>query len=385
MSWWKQVALSIVVLAAAAVAWAMFFPGAQQVLARWGMDWAVAATAPDKAERRNGGGANGGGAGQPMVVTAAVTTETINDRLSALGTGRAKSSVVVKPYSTGRLTEISVTSGTRVDVGTVIARLDSDTEEIAVDRAKIALEDAKAALERVNALRSTNTATAVQLKQAQLAEQNAELDLRDRELALERRAIVAPIAGIVGILPINAGNYITTDTAVATIDDRSTIIVDFWVPERFADQIRVGAPLTASPIAHAASIFEGTVSAVDNRIDEASRTLRVRADIPNGEDRLRAGMSFEVTMKFPGDTYPAVNPLAVQWGSEGAFIWSIVDGRAKRVPVRVIQRNTDTVLVDAPLASGELVVTEGVQSVSEGSEVKIAGRENEQPVEADGS
>ncbi len=83
MSWWKQVALSIVVLAAAAVAWAMFFPGAQQVLARWGMDWAVAATAPDKAERRNGGGANSGGAGQPMVVTAAVTTETINDRLSA--------------------------------------------------------------------------------------------------------------------------------------------------------------------------------------------------------------------------------------------------------------------------------------------------------------
>jgi hypothetical protein len=111
----------------------------------------------------------------------------------------------------------------------------------------------------------------------------------------------------------------------------------------------------------------------------------VRADIPNGEDRLRAGMSFEVTMKFPGDTYPAVNPLAVQWGSEGAFIWSIVDGRAKRVPVRVIQRNTDTVLVDAPLTSGELVVTEGVQSVSEGSEVKIAGRENEQQVEADGS
>ena len=52
-------------------------------------------------------------------------------------------------------------------------------------------------------------------------------------------------------------------------------------------------------------------------------------------------------MKFPGDTYPAVNPLAIQWGSDGAFVWAVEDGKAKRVPVRIIQRNTETVLVDA--------------------------------------
>ena len=146
--------------------------------------------------------------------------------------------------------------------------------------------------------------------------------LRDRELALERRAIMAPIAGIVGILPINAGNYVTTDSEVATIEDRSSIIVDFWVPERYVTVVKVGAPLTATPIANPGAVFEGTVSAVDNRLDEASRTLRVRADIANPDDRLRAGMSFQVSMRFPGDTYPAVNPLAVQWGSDGAFVWT---------------------------------------------------------------
>ena len=65
---------------------------------------------------------------------------------------------------------------------------------------------------RVTALRSTNTATAVQMTEAELAVENARLAVRDAELALERRAIVAPIAGIVGILPVEAGNYVTTDT-----------------------------------------------------------------------------------------------------------------------------------------------------------------------------
>ena len=84
-------------------------------------------------------------------------------------------------------------------------------------------------------------------------------------------------------------------------------------------------------------------------------------------------MSFRVSMQFAGDTYPAVSPLAVLWGSDGAFVWTVTDGRIKRVPVRVIQRNTELVLIDAPIAIGEMVVTEGVQSVREGSEVRIAG------------
>ena len=84
---------------------------------------------------------------------------TINDKLSAIGTGRANNSVTVKPYTSGRLTKIEVISGRRVEVGTVIARLDSEVEEIALDRAKIALADAEAKLERVKSLRTSNTAT----------------------------------------------------------------------------------------------------------------------------------------------------------------------------------------------------------------------------------
>jgi len=77
-------------------------------------------------------------------------------------------------------------------------------------------------------------------------------------------------------------------------------------------------------------------------------------------------------MKFPGQTYPAVSPLAILWGSDGAYVWQIEDGKAKRVPVRIIQRNTETVLIDAEIDSGDMVVTEGTQSVSEGGAVRLA-------------
>src|SRR5690606_38122338 len=98
-----------------------------------------------------------------------------------------------------------------------------------------------------------------------------------------------------------AGNYVTSTSALATIDDRSSILVDFWVPERFAASVKVGGALSASSIASPKDVFQGTVSAVDNRVDEKSRTLWVQALIANPGDALRAGMAFEVTMKFPGD------------------------------------------------------------------------------------
>ncbi|RUU34012.1 MAG: efflux RND transporter periplasmic adaptor subunit [Mesorhizobium sp.] len=384
MATWKQIVFALVILVAAAAAWVRFFPGAPDVLARWGIDWVYAATPPTGAVDKAGQAGSGNAAGQRVTIVALpAAAAVINDRLQAIGTGRANASVTVNPYSSGRLVEFVVESGAHVEKGQVIATLDSDTEVIAQDRAKVALQDAQAKLVRVKSLRASNAATAVAVADAEVVLANAKLALRDAELALQRRSIVAPIAGVVGILPISAGNYVTSQSAVATLDDRSSILVEFWVPERFAAAVKVGAQLSATPIANPNKAYTGTVSAIDNHIDEASRTLLVKAKIANPADTLRAGMSFRITMKFPGDSYPAVSPLAIQWGSDGAYVWAVADGKAKRVAVRIIQRNTETVLIDAPIVSGDMVVTEGTQSVSEGGEVAIAGEE-QRAADADG-
>ncbi|RVC41773.1 biotin/lipoyl-binding protein, partial [Mesorhizobium sp. M4B.F.Ca.ET.088.02.2.1] len=146
MAAWKQIVFALVILVAAAAAWVRFFPGAHEVLARWGIEWADAATsaqttgAVDPARQASGRDSIRRPAN---VVAQPASTATINDRLQAIGTGRANASVTVNPYSSGRLVEFLVASGTRVDKGQVIATLDSDTEVIAEDRAKVGLQDAQ--------------------------------------------------------------------------------------------------------------------------------------------------------------------------------------------------------------------------------------------------
>jgi len=133
-----------------------------------------------------------------------------------------------------------------------------------------------------------------------------------------------------------------------------------------------GDIVTATPIATPGHPITGTVTAVDNRVDESSRTLRVQASIANTDDLLRAGMAFRISLNFTGAEVPAVSPLSIQWGADGAFVWIVRESKAARLPIRILQRNADAVLVEADLQPGDLVVTEGVQALRPGADVAIA-------------
>ncbi|ASY63665.1 Membrane fusion protein of RND family multidrug efflux pump [Sinorhizobium sojae CCBAU 05684] len=388
MRFWKQLAVSLVVLVVGGAAWIRFAPGAGETLAAIGVSHPlIDALSPPQGGDGGGGQGNGGrgqgGRGGPggaaLVVVKPAATAVANDRLNVIGSGEAIQSVTVTPAATGNLTQIIVRSGDRVEAGQVIARLDSDEQMIAAEQARLARDSAREKVERYRNLGSARVVTAVDVRDAEIALQAAELALNTAELDLKRRDIVAPSKGMVGIITVNIGDYVTTSTPIAVVDDRSEILVDFWVPERFASKIFVGQPVTASAIAQPGRPLDGVIHAIDNRLDQASRTLRVRARIENPDDMLRAGMSFSVTMAFDGDRYPTVDPLAIQWSSEGAYVWRIQGDKSERVPIRIIQRNSDTVLVEAKLAEGDRVVTEGVQRLRDGGTVRIAGEAPAEP------
>ena len=305
------------------------------------------------------------------VVVKPVSQKLINDRLSAIGTGRALATVAVTPWSSGVMDKIYVSAGMHVNVGDPVAKLDSDNEEIAVERAKVEVNDAELTMARTVKLRASNTATEVQELSAKLALDKARLALRDAELAADRRTIRAPVSGIVGILPVDAGNYVTSDTTIARIDNRDHILIDVWVPERFAPLIKIGQQVKATSIARPGEEFIGRISAIDNMIDEQSRTLRIRAEVDNASGVLQSGMSFSVSLAFPGDPYPAVDPLAIQWNAEGAYVWRVKNGVVEHVRVGIVQRNADSVLVTGALHQGDLVVTKGVQNLQDKSTVDI--------------
>lgn len=381
----RQILVSLVIVGAAAAAYVFLVPGAPQQLARLGINIPLAV--PAEAATGLGGGAQAqaggqgggqrfggggrGGARTMVVVTAPVVLATINDRLTAIGEGAAAHSVTVTSPAAGTLAELAVQPGQEVAAGAVIGRLDADAEQIAYDRAKLSFDDAKASLERTTSLSKASNATTVQVSAAQLAFSNADLELKNAELELKKRTISTPIAGTVGLFQVNPGNAVTAQSVVTTIEDTSHIRVSFWVPERYAGAISTGMPVTASAVALPGVTIAGEVSAVDNKIDPTSRTLQVEAQIPNDDSKLKPGMSFSVSMTFPGESFPSVDPLAIQWSSEGAYLWKYADKKVERVPVQIIQRNSDGVLVKAELTEGDQVVTQGVQQLSPGATVRL--------------
>ncbi|WP_323013339.1 efflux RND transporter periplasmic adaptor subunit [Devosia sp.] len=370
----RQFLASLALLFVAGFAWLFFVPGAPETLARVGI---VLPFGPaPQAEAARGGGPGGprfgGGAGRlSTVVTTEVVMATINDTLSAVGEGSPVRSVTVMAASAGTLAEVLVRPGQSVAAGDVIARFDAAGEQIDYNRAMLAATDAAATLGRVTGLANSNVVAGSALAAAELADANAQLALRNAELALERRTIASPIAGAIGLIRVTPGNYVGAQTAVTTIDDTSAILIDFWVPERYAAQIETGMAVSVSAIALPGRSFKGTISVIDNRIDPASRTLQVQAEIPNPDNALRAGMSFSVSLGFPGEVYPAVNPLAILWSAEGSYVWKYEDGKAVRVMAEIVQRNSDGVLVRADLEPGDAIITEGILQLSEGAPVRV--------------
>ena len=170
------------------------------------------------------------------------------------------------------------------------------------------------------------------------------------------------------------GDRITAQQALVTITDRSEIVIDFRVPERVIGKMSVGMPFLASPLGLRDVTLTGDITAIDTIVDRASRTLRVQGRVNNDNDQLLAGMAFSVSLSFPGATLLAADPLAVQWSSEGAFVWVVRDDKAARVPVIIRQRNSDQVLIEGDLKPGELVVIEGVQSLRPGTDVSVKSK-----------
>ena len=387
---WLQLLLSLIVIVVALGAGALVNGTANTLLANVGLrlplltasaDPAAPAAGPAAgqggAPRQGGGQGAGGapgsrGAGRTAVVVAQpVVIGTINNSLTAIGEGSAIQSVTVSSASGGTLVSVDVKPGDKVAAGARLATLDSGTQQNAYGRARLAAEDADATLARTQTLAKSSSVSVATLATAQLAADQARIALDDARLNLDQRTITTPVSGTVGLIKVTPGTLINAQTVVTTVEDSSQILVNFWVAERYSSQIVVLAPVAATSSALPGKTFTGVVSAIDNRIDPASRTLQVQATLPNPDGSIKSGMSFTVDMNFPGETFPSVDPLSIQWSNQGAYVWKIVDGKVKKGMVEIIQRNTDGVLVKGDVQPGDSVVTQGVLQLADNAAVRL--------------
>ena len=375
MSVIKQLLLALVLLFVGLVGAAVLVPAARPFADRIGLSaplerlGLISPVAEADAALPQGGGK---AAGATAVVATEPVPEQMNDEVVSVGSARAIRSVSVSSEVTGRLRTLHIASGDFVQAGAPLAELDDEAARIALDRANVVLADAQATASRLAALKATGASAGTAVQEAELALKTAELQQRDAAFILSQFHLTAPVSGWVGIWVADPGDQVSQNTELTRIEDRSTLIVDFRVPERVVQYLKVGGQVSASPLADPTATLTGTIKALDNRVDEASRTLRVQAEIENKDDAYRPGMAFRISVAIAGESHPSVDPLAIQWGSDGPYVWLVRDGKASREAIRILQRNATSVIVDLAARPGDLVVSEGVQALRPGAAVEVS-------------
>ena len=318
------------------------------------------------------GARSGGGAAEAVPVIAAPVTEGSDGVvLDLLATGSARQSVTLYAPVSGEVAQVLFKPGQAVRAGDVLLRLVDRHERLAVDLAAAKADAARVAHTRLETIQGTGAVPDTLADETRAALRSAEIELAQAREALSDRVVRAPFAGVPGLAAVERGERIDTDTALTSLDDRRELHLDLLIPEAYLARVQVGQLVQASNTAHPDRRFEGKVAQIDSRVDPVTRQVKVRAALPNADDVLRSGMSFQVQMALPGEPRLSVPELALQWGREGSFVWAVREGKAVQVAARAVQRQDSRVLVDGGLTVQDQVVVEGVQRMREGRAVKV--------------
>ncbi len=335
------------------------------------------------------------------VVVASVRQGDVSVRLTANGTVSAQQTVAVRPQLSAMVRAVHIREGQYVQKGERLFTLDARTEDANLLRTKgqlakslADLRNAERNLERQEELFRQNfiSQAALDVAQSQVEALRAQLAIDEATVQANRIArgfteIVAPIAGRTGTIPVYQGSLVQPNDALVSITQIDPINVSFTLPERELASLQQARAKGDVPVNAEMAAFQerraGKLIFIDNAVDTASGTIRLKAEFPNADRHLWPGMFVTVTLAPRTIESAFTVPVqAVQNGPEQKFIYVIGEGgKANVFPVnvRLIQDGL-AVIEGAGVTVGMRVVVEGAQNLRPGStvvEVRSSGEKQD--------
>ncbi|HRD67184.1 MAG TPA: efflux RND transporter periplasmic adaptor subunit [Candidatus Competibacter sp.] len=309
----------------------------------------------------------------PMPVKAApVTRTTLNVEVTAVGTLRADETVMIRPEIAGRVATLHFKEGQTVNAGDPLVTLDQDEykAQLAGSTAEAGMDDIS--FKRLQDLQRKNLAS-----QQNLDEAKAKLDAsRARQsldqVRLDKTVIHAPFAGTVGLRLVSPGAYVKPGDDIANLESLGAMKLDFRVPETYLARLGVGQTLTARVDAYPDQSFDGAIYAIDPALDPETRTVLLRARLPNKGNKLRPGLFARVSLILERRENALVAPeQAIVPMGQTPFVYRVVDGKAVTTPVKLGLRRPGQVEILDGLNTGDLVVTDGQLKIRDGAAVTV--------------
>jgi len=306
----------------------------------------------------------------PGVVVAEAMRVSFPFTVEALGTARANESVEVRPKVTETVREIRFTEGQHVERGDVLVLLDNAQARASVAAAKATRADSESKYVRGQELFRSQLISQSEVESLEARRDADQAALDAAEARLSDTVVRAPFAGVVGLRRVSVGSLVGPSTVITTLDDTDTIKLDFDVPETALSHVALGLPVVARSAAWPDSAFHGRVASVDTRVDPVTRTITVRALVPNPRRLLRPGMFLTVSLERRDVVALMVPEQAIVPEQSRQFVFVLNDGNevGKR-EVRTGRRRPGQVEILSGLQEGEKVITEGTQKVRAGTVV----------------
>lgn len=320
------------------------------------------------------GGAAGGMPPMPVDVDTA-RRETVIDAVRATGRIEAVQAVELRPDEPGRITELLFREGQTATAGTPLVKIDDAMLRAQSERAAAERDLARQQLERVRRLRSENASSAADLERAEAGARSADATLAMLQLEIERTTVRAPFSGVVGQRFVSEGDYVTPATRLLTLQTMDPQHAVIEVSERHAAQLKRGQTIEFTVAAYPERVFRAQVEFIDPIVQNANRTITVKARAPNPGHLLKPGMFVEARLATSTRPDAVVVPEdAVQPLRTGNVVWAVVDGKASRRAVELGTRAPGIVEVTRGVEAGELVVVGGLERMGEGLPVAPQAR-----------
>ena len=317
----------------------------------------------------------------PVPVFAAIAEKhDFADRVEALGTLRANESVDLTASVTETITAVHFEDGQRVEAGQMLVEMTSAEEHAQLKEIRSTVNEAKKQLARVEKLAKQGNAPRALLDQRRREYETAKARLLATQSRLEDRLITASFDGVVGLRNISVGSLVEPGDVVTTLDDDNIMKLDFTIPTTFLDALHVGMPVVAKSNAFENEDFEGKVASIDSRVDPVTRSITVRALIPNEDHILRPGLLMTVELfKNPRQGLRIPESALIPEGDK-QFVLVVVEREGESIAqkrrVKIGARTPGYVEIKEGLTEGDLVITHGTMTARDGGAVKVKARDD---------
>lgn len=302
---------------------------------------------------------------QPLPVeTALIETAAFSDSVRAVGTARARHAIDLLVETGGRIQNLNFTPGAIVKKGDTLLELDNRVELAALKAAEATLTEAEAAFARQERLNDSGSVSDAVYQTAKATLLRAEAERDQAQIALEDRRLLAPFNGMVGLTDLVEGQIIDPETPIATLDDLSVIEVDFSIPETLLPRLKIGQRLEFTSSAWPGRVFEGEITRIDTRVDAATRSIALRAEIPNEDRALAGGMFLQVNLVLDERKSPAVPEQVLTVDGDRKLVLVAENGKAKEVEVQTGQIRDGLVEITSGLEPGTQIIVTNLHRVT---------------------